>query len=58
MFYVICPTCEARVEISANAVGSDRTDLYNIVHCDECDSGFDYDDMDVMTEAEPSDLAG
>ena len=53
MFYVICPTCEARVEIPADAVGPDRTDPWNVVQCDECDAGFDYDDEDVFTEEQP-----
>ncbi len=57
MFYVICPTCEARVEIPADAVGPDRTDPWNVVLCDECDASFDFDDEDVMTEAEPTDSA-
>ena len=50
MFYVICPTCEAQVEISAVAVGHDRSDPWNVVQCDECDAGFDYDDEDVFAE--------
>ena len=47
MFYVICPTCQARVEIPAEAVGADRTDLFNTICCDECDTGFDYDDEEI-----------
>ncbi|MBX9787811.1 MAG: hypothetical protein K2Y37_02755 [Pirellulales bacterium] len=50
MYYVICPTCEAHVEVSANAVGPDRTDLWNVVSCDVCDTGFDYDDEEVLAE--------
>ncbi len=52
MFYVICPTCEARVEITALACGLHRTDLYNVIACDQCDTGFDYDDEDVQQDAE------
>jgi hypothetical protein len=52
MFYVICPTCQARAEIPASAIGSDRADLYNVVHCDECDTGFNYDDEDVSSDNE------
>jgi hypothetical protein len=58
MFYVICPTCEARVEIPANAIGTDRSDPWNVVQCDECDAGFDYDDEDVIESPEPIDPAG
>jgi hypothetical protein len=51
MFYVICPTCEARVEVPAGAaVGPERSDLWNVVQCDECDAGFDYDDEDVVAQ--------
>jgi hypothetical protein len=52
MFYVICPTCEARVEVPTNAVGSGRTDPCRVVQCVECDAGFDYDDEDVCSDAE------
>jgi hypothetical protein len=50
MFYVICPTCRARVEIPIEAIGPDRSDLYNITHCDDCGTGFDYDDEDVEND--------
>ena len=50
MFYVICPTCGAQVELPSNAIGPDREDLYNVVSCDQCACGFDYDDDDVMIE--------
>jgi hypothetical protein len=52
MFYVICPTCDARVEIPAEALGPDRIDLYNVAHCDDCGTGFDYDDEDVTSDNE------
>ena len=58
MYYVICPTCEARVEIPANAIGPNRSDPWNVVQCDDCDTGFDYDDEDVIDEPEPTDSAG
>jgi hypothetical protein len=58
MYYVICPFCQAKVEIPANAVGPDRTDLYNVVSCDDCEMAFDYDDEEVMDEPEPIDPAG
>ncbi len=50
MFYVICPTCQARVEIPADAIGPDRDDLFNTVQCDDCGTGFDYDDEEVMSD--------
>ena len=55
MFYVICPTCQARVEIPADAVGPDRSDSWNVVRCDECNTGFDYDDDDVFAEDQSGD---
>jgi hypothetical protein len=59
MFYVICPLCNAKVEIPDNAVGPDRTDLYNVVACDDCECTFDYDDEEVLadhdTDSQPTD---
>jgi predicted Zn finger-like uncharacterized protein len=55
VFYVICPTCQACVEIPADAVGPDRTDPWNVVRCDECDAGFDYDDEEVFAQEQPGD---
>ena len=55
MFYVICPTCEARVEIPADAVGPYRSDPWNVVQCNECDTGFDYDDEEVFAEEQSGD---
>ena len=56
MFYVQCPYCRAPVEIPDDAVGTDRTDPWNVTECFDCDRVFDYDDEDVQvraTEAEP-----
>lgn len=53
MFNVICPECQAEVEIPADAVGPDRQNLFNTVLCDECGTGFDYDDEEVLSEPEP-----
>ena len=50
MFYVICPTCQARVEIPAEAVGPERTDPFNTVCCDECSDTFDYDDDEIACD--------
>jgi uncharacterized Zn finger protein len=52
MFYVICPECGCRTEIPAEAIGSERTDLYNVTRCDECPATFDYDDDDVQNDGE------
>jgi len=49
MFYVLCPRCGAAVDISADAVGPHRTDLWNVTSCDECDFAFDYDDVEVQS---------
>lgn len=49
MFYVLCPDCGTKVEIPANAVGPDRTDIWNVVACDNCDLAFDYPDEDVQS---------
>ena len=53
MFYVICPVCHSRVEIPEDAVGPERTDLFNVVGCYECSTVFDYDDEEVQQEDEP-----
>jgi len=55
MYYVICPTCEARVEVPANAIGTQRTDLWNVTQCDLCNTGFDYDDDEVFAEEQSGD---
>ncbi len=54
MYYVICPECRAQVEIPPDAVGPDRTDLFNVVSCNEYESTFDDDDDQVMTDDRPS----
>jgi hypothetical protein len=56
--YVICPVCHSRVEIPEDAVGPDRTDLFNVVGCYECSTVFDYDDEEVHQEDEPPRPAG
>jgi hypothetical protein len=52
MSYVICHKCQAHVEIPADAVGDDRTDLFNVTYCYECGTSFDYDDEEVITADE------
>jgi hypothetical protein len=54
MFYVLCPNCNARVEIPLSAVGPERTDLWNVSSCDECGISFDYDDEEVRTSTAPA----
>ncbi|HEY4309380.1 MAG TPA: hypothetical protein VGN12_08010 [Pirellulales bacterium] len=55
MFYVTCPECGSQVEIPDNAVGSDRTDPWNVAGCDECGVTFDYDDHEVTAHQPSSD---
>ncbi len=50
MYHVICPNCLARVEIPAEAIGPDRTDLWNVVACDECNTTFGYDDEEIFQD--------
>ena len=49
MYFVQCPRCGAVVEIPSDAVGFNRTDPWNLIGCDECDSTFDYEDEDVQS---------
>lgn len=53
LYFVVCPTCNTEVELPADSVGPDRTDLFNVVGCPECSRGFDYDDEDVMEKRLP-----
>jgi hypothetical protein len=55
MFYILCPFCQAKVEIPADAVGPNRTDLFNVTRCDDCDAAFDYDDEEVIADEQPED---
>ncbi|MBX7165949.1 MAG: hypothetical protein K1X74_06330 [Pirellulales bacterium] len=57
MYFVQCPQCGAKVEIPDDAVGPDRTDLYNIAGCLDCDTGFDYWDDEVQFEPDPTESA-
>ncbi len=52
MFYVYCPLCLAKIEVPANAVGSHRTDPWNVIGCDDCDFTFDYDDEEIIAESD------
>jgi predicted Zn finger-like uncharacterized protein len=48
MCFVLCPNCQAQIDIPDDAIGPNRTDLWNVVHCDDCGTGFDYDDDEVQ----------
>lgn len=48
MFVVRCPECAKLTEIAPDAVGPDRTDLWNVVVCDYSPASFSYDDEDVF----------
>jgi hypothetical protein len=54
MYTVPCPHCGSGVEIPEEAVGKYRTDRWNVAHCDECNSGFDYDDEEIEIVPEES----
>lgn len=53
MYYIPCPFCQTPIEIPADAVGPDRTDLFNVVSCYECGTGFDDDDEEVLSSDDP-----
>lgn len=53
MYYVLCPNCDAQVEVLPNAIGPVRYDLWNVNWCDQCGVSFDYDD-EVMIENLPT----
>ena len=44
MFFVLCPNCQSQIDIPADAVGPNRSELFNIVACDDCGTVFDYDE--------------
>jgi hypothetical protein len=58
MHYVICPECKAQAEaeVSPDAVGPERTWLFNVTCCDECGLSFGYDDEEVITDDRPPSL--
>ena len=55
MFYVMCPNCNAQVEVLEDAIGPERTDLWNVNWCDQCGVSFDFDDDEVRDATSPSD---
>jgi hypothetical protein len=56
MHYVICPECRSKAEVSPDAVGPERTWLFNVTYCDECRLSFSYDDEEVLTDDRPPSL--
>ena len=54
MYYVQCPLCGSFVLIPAEAIGSDRSDPWNVIGCDECEATFDYHDDEVQFVDVPS----
>jgi hypothetical protein len=41
-------SCQARVEIDDESVGTERTDPRNVAYRYECGNTFDYDDQEVI----------
>ena len=56
LYVVQCPHCGSMVDIPDDAVGKNRTNPWNVAHCDDCDSGFDYDDEEVQLVPEESEV--
>jgi hypothetical protein len=52
VFFVQCPLCGAPVELPADAVGTNRSDRWNVTGCIECDSTFDFDNDEVQFDAD------
>ncbi len=55
MFVVRCPECGKLTEIPPEAVGPNRTDLWNVTRCDYCPVSFGYDDEDVFEVSDSDD---
>lgn len=47
MYAVQCPHCGSVVDIPDDAVGIHRTHRWNVARCDDCATGFDYDDEEI-----------
>ena len=47
MYAVQCPHCGSVVDIPDDAVGKHRTHRWNVARCDDCNTGFDYDDEEM-----------
>ena len=56
MFYIQCSECGAPIEIDPSAIGSDRTDIWNVEYCFNCGTSFDYDVEEVIEGDEPQAL--
>jgi hypothetical protein len=48
MYAVQCPHCGSVVDIPDEAVGTNRTHCWNVARCNDCDTGFDYDDEEIQ----------
>ena len=44
------PATIHEAEVSPDAVGPERTWLFNVTYCDECGLSFSYDDEEVITD--------
>lgn len=49
VYFVICHDCVDRIYIPANAIGPDRSDLYDVVSCPNCSTTFDYDSEEIKS---------
>ncbi|MDX1928305.1 MAG: hypothetical protein SFV81_17390 [Pirellulaceae bacterium] len=43
VFFVVCPECGDKVPLPPQSVGENRSDLWNVVACLECNYPIDYD---------------
>ena len=57
MYFVQCPHCGSAVDIPDEFVGVNRTNTWNVAHCEDCESGFDYDDEEVQFVREESEVS-
>ncbi len=49
VYFVFCPECGDRVPLPPQAVGPNRSDLWNVVTCLNCSTSFDYDCIEVLS---------
>lgn len=57
MYYVQCPRCGGVVDLPPEAIGHERTDPWNVAHCEGCELGFDYDDEEVQSTPDASEVS-
>jgi len=53
MFSLRCPTCGHRIELDTET----EEQLFRVAGCDNCDTGFDYCDEDMIPAPNPSDAS-